>query len=378
MSADAAAGGASTTAGAGSVGAAKVAGFSRMGEENFGRLLRRAPETRRPEVTATRLARSSSEGCVRRRSSSISSTGKVGNSAPSRQNARGGFVWNDERRQTWAAGAAAPAPKGREAASRCATPTRSRPKEPEESAKVIVEKLGLKGMQSPPGQDTEIHQEVSSIVEELEAARRAAFKAGEELPKPVEVAASALEPLLRLRDVTGAFDCDLTAMPWLPQLLKVFRNVLRTAVDGVGCQSDEHFTSADSGAGGASGNAQGAAAAAAQAAAAAAAAMAALGPISQQMHPHGASECQKLREQLRRQEAELKQAKQREAQLQKDLQELRKERENLTKGGRDVLVQRVSDLEQENKAWNSEWQSVEARVSGLVSMVESALQPHGT
>jgi len=345
--------------------------------------LRRATDGRRPDLAGhqnnARLARSSSEGCMRRRSSSVTKLGTGLGPSRQSQNPRGSFVWKDERRQS-SSGFTVPAtamhaPKGREAASRCATPVKTRRRDSDISCPAEVSGLNLSGVgpQGMQAQDHEIHQEVSSLVEELEAARLVALKAGKELPKPIEVAASALEPLLRLRDVTGAFACDLTAMPWLPQLLTVFRNVLRTAVDA-GHQSEELLTNADSGAGGASGNARGAAAAqaAAQAAAAAAAAMAALG--SQQMQPHGTAECQKLREQLRHQDAELKQYKQREAQLQKDLEELRRERDRLAKeGGKDALARRVADLEHENEAWNSEWNSVEARVNGLVGMVGSAL-----
>jgi len=78
----------------------------------------------------------------------------------------------------------------------------------------------------------DLYEQVSNLVEELKAARARAVAAGGQPPRAVEAAASALEPLLRLRDVTGAFTCDLTLMPWLPQLLAVFRNVLHTAVEG--------------------------------------------------------------------------------------------------------------------------------------------------
>lgn len=100
----------------------------------------------------------------------------------------------------------------------------------------------------------DLYQQVSSLVEELEAARAQANASGGPPPKALEAAASALEPLLRLRDVTGAFSCDLTLMPWLPQLLAVFRNVLHSAVEGPGAPPRSsppcQLASADLGAGG--------------------------------------------------------------------------------------------------------------------------------
>ena len=181
-----------------------------------------------------RAPRASSEGCVRRRPQTTQVT------KPPAQ-----CMWVDERRRTKA------------------TDTKK----------------------SQPSVSEDIYDQVSSLlVEELEAARARAMAAGGQLPRAVEAAASALEPLLRLRDVTGAA-CDLTAMPWLPQLLSVFRNVLRTAVGGV--------VRADAAA---SDSAQGVAAAA-QAAAAAAAAISALGA-----GPQGLSrmESDVLRDQLKK------------------------------------------------------------------------------
>jgi len=78
----------------------------------------------------------------------------------------------------------------------------------------------------------ELYEEVSQLVTELEAARAQATEGGRRPPKALEEAINALGPLLRLRDITGGISCDLSSMPWLPQLLDVFRNVLHTAVEG--------------------------------------------------------------------------------------------------------------------------------------------------
>ena len=59
----------------------------------------------------------------------------------------------------------------------------------------------LQSKKSQPSED--IYDQVSSLVEELKSARARALAAGGQLPRAVEAAASALEPLLRLRDVTG-------------------------------------------------------------------------------------------------------------------------------------------------------------------------------
>ncbi|CAL1135084.1 unnamed protein product [Cladocopium goreaui] len=274
-----------------------------------GRSGRRPDPLRRPEEQK-RAPRASSEGCVRRRPQTTQVT------KPPAQ-----CMWVDERRRTKA------------------TDTKK----------------------SQPSVSEDIYDQVSSLVEELEAARARAMAAGGQLPRAVEAAASALEPLLRLRDVTGAA-CDLTAMPWLPQLLSVFRNVLRTAVGGV--------VRADAAA---SDSAQGVAAAA-QAAAAAAAAISALGA-----GPQGLSrmESDVLRDQLKKQDSQLKIAKQREIELQQKLDEVQKERDKLLNkesDGGNWFAKRVVDLEREASEWNAERQSVDARISQLVDIVSAALE----
>ena len=191
------------------------------------------------------------------------------------------------------------------------------------------------------------------LVEELKSARARALAAGGQLPRAVEAAASALEPLLRLRDVTGAA-CDLTAMPWLPQLLTVFRNVLRTAVDGVGSSRAT------------GGNAGEDTARMAQAAAAAAAAISALGADPQLSR----MECDLLRDQIKKQDSELKIAKQRERELQRQLEQVQQQRDQLLNkesDGGNWFARRVVDLEREQSEWNTEKQSVEVKISVLVT-----------
>ena len=269
---------------------------------------------RRPEVESTKRApRASSEGCVTRRRSAASATTK----SPAQ------CMWVDERR-------------GKQSDTK---------------------------KNSQLGVSEDIYDQVSSLVEELEAARARAMAAGGQLPRAVEAAASALEPLLRLRDVTGAA-CDLTAMPWLPQLLSVFRNVLRTAVGGVGATRSD-TSGVDS--------AQGVAAAA-QAAAAAAAAISALGA-----GPQGLSRMESdiLRDQLKKQDSQLKIAKQREIELQQKLEEVQKDRDKLLKKESDSgnwFAKRVVDLEREASEWNAERQSVDVRISQLVDIVSAALE----
>lgn len=284
-----------------------VDAFDRHGAWN-GRSGRRPDPLRRPEEQK-RAPRASSEGCVRRRPQTTQVT-----KTPAAQ-----CMWVDERRRTKA------------------TDTKK----------------------SQPSVSEDIYDQVSSLVEELEAARARAMAAGGQLPRAVEAAASALEPLLRLRDVTGGA-CDLTAMPWLSQLLSVFRNVLRTAVGGVAADAS------------ASDSAQGVAAAA-QAAAAAAAAISALGA-----GPQGSRmESEVLRDQLKKQESQLKIAKQREIELQQKLDEVQKERDRLLNkesDGGNWFAKRVVDLEREASEWNAEKQSVDARISQLMDIVSAALE----
>lgn len=244
------------------------------------------------------------------------------------------------------------------------------------------------------GQEREIYEEVSSLVEELEAARARALATGGHLPRAVEAAATALEPLLRLRDVTGAFQCDLSLMPWLPQLLAVFRNVLHTAVDGVGV-SPMHRGSmptmcADSGAG--SGT-HGAAAAAA----AAAAAMAALGTAGC-TSLHGSSHVEEeLRARVRQQDQALEEARMRELRLRQELQDMQRDHQALLTRVVDLerrrphthhdeakslvdikeaswLSRRVNELERENDSWREERRTTEEQIGELVKTVAAAVE----
>lgn len=245
------------------------------------------------------------------------------------------------------------------------------------------------------GQEREIYEEVSSLVEELEAARARALATGGHLPRAVEAAATALEPLLRLRDVTGAFQCDLSLMPWLPQLLAVFRNVLRTAVDGVGVSplrpgGGMPTMCADSGAG--SGT-HGAAAAAA----AAAAAMAALGTAGCTTLQGNSYVEEELRERARKQDLALEESRMRELRLRQELQDLQQDHQALlnrvmdlerrrphthndeAKGMVDVkeaswLTRRVSELERENDSWREERRTTEEQIGELVMTVSAAFE----
>jgi len=243
--------------------------------------------------------------------------------------------------------------------------------------------------------DCEIYQEVSSLVDELEAARARALATGGHLPRAIEAAATALEPLLRLRDVTGAFQCDLSLMPWLPQLLAVFRNVLRTAVDGVGVSplrpgGGMPTMCADSGAG--SGT-HGAAAAAA----AAAAAMAALGTAGCTTLHGGSYVEEKLRARAKHQEQALEESRMRELRLRQDLQDLQRDHQALlhrvvelerrrphsyneeAKSMADTkeaswLTRRVSELERENDSWREERRTAEEQIGELVRTVAAAVE----
>ena len=206
----------------------------------------------------------------------------------------------------------------------------------------------LQSKKSQPSED--IYDQVSSLVEELKSARARALAAGGQLPRAVEAAASALEPLLRLRDVTGAA-CDLTAMPWLPQLLTVFRNVLRTAVDGVGSSRATGGNPGED---------------TARMAQAAAAAISALGADPQLSR----MECDLLRDQIKKQDSELKIAKQRERELQRQLEQVQQQRDQLLNkesDGGNWFARRVVDLEREQSEWNTEKQSVEVKISILVT-----------
>ena len=264
---------------------------------------------RRGDAAPLRAPRAASEGAVRRKERPTMK-GAVGNT-PS------GCMWVDERRHRKGA-------------------------------------TELQSKKSQPSED--IYDQVSSLVEELKSARARALAAGGQLPRAVEAAASALEPLLRLRDVTGAA-CDLTAMPWLPQLLTVFRNVLRTAVDGVGSSRAT------------GGNPGEDTARMAQAAAAAAAAISALGPLSADPQL-SRMECDLLRDQIKKQDSELKIAKQRERELQRQLEQVQQQRDQLLNkesDGGNWFARRVVDLEREQSEWNTEKQSVEVKISILVA-----------
>eukprot|EP00928_Gymnodinium_smaydae_P033057 TRINITY_DN2378_c0_g1_i1.p1 TRINITY_DN2378_c0_g1~~TRINITY_DN2378_c0_g1_i1.p1 ORF type:complete len:443 (-),score=74.04 TRINITY_DN2378_c0_g1_i1:256-1584(-) len=225
--------------------------------------------------------------------------------------------------------------------------------------------------------DREIYEEVSSIVEELELVRERALAKGTHAPRAVEAALSALEPLLRLRDVTsGAFVCDLSLMPWLPDLLSVFRTVLRSAAGGSSSRPRTK-SNADSGAGGdisaavtPRGSLGGADNddAAATAAAAAAAAAAALSALSS----GGSTGCGASNfggySSTAGLEAALRQQKHREELLLRELEETRR--------SRDRLQERVNQLESkiDGGEWCSERDRVETRISDLVDLARDALE----
>jgi hypothetical protein len=249
--------------------------------------------------------------------------------------------------------------------------------------------------------EKEIFDEVSSLVEELQAVRNSTLAAGGKPSRAVEAAASALEPLLKLRNVTGAAAAgDLRQLPWLPQLLSIFRNVLHTAADS---GSGGHWSSAptprnqnslptspDHGAGGIATprcttprkpkNAYGDNAAAAMAAAAAAA----LGALSD------ANVGRKDSSPQRQQHQQHQQQRQREKDLIRELRETRRERDELadrvaqleamisTDFNGDAAVQyltrRVSELERGESSWRQERRSAEDLVENLLDMAGDALE----
>lgn len=278
-----------------------------------------------------------------------------------------------------------------------------------------------------PGQTTEIYQEVSSLVEELEAARACALAAGGRLPRAVEAAASALEPLLRLRDVAGAVACDLSLMPWLPQLLAVFRNVLRTAVDGIGIgakpgqstprlsrggSEEPDVAAASSLDAGAAGSMTGAAAAAAATAAAVMAAVRAGNSEARDGSGEARAECEQLQRRIRAQDQQVSELRESESRLRREAEELRIDRGHLLRriedlemeavhaasgessssrpsgdarhassdaglaepGSPEWLARRVSDLETENRAYRTECSFAEGRMNELADLMQSAIQ----
>ena len=104
----------------------------------------------------------------------------------------------------------------------------------------------------------------------------------------------------------------------------------------------------------------------AQAAAAAAAAISALGADPQLSR----MECDLLRDQIKKQDSELKIAKQRERELQRQLEQVQQQRDQLLNkesDGGNWFARRVVDLEREQSEWNTEKQSVEVKISILVT-----------
>ena len=88
-------------------------------------------------------------------------------------------------------------------------------------------------------------------------------------------------------------------------------------------------------------------------------------------------ESEVLRDQLKKQESQLKIAKQREIELQQKLDEVQKERDRLLNkesDGGNWFAKRVVDLEREASEWNAEKQSVDARISQLMDIVSAALE----
>jgi len=356
--------------------------------------------------TPSQLARAAAE--AQARSSSEGSLGRIARrSSRARTQLQPGprpFVWLDERRSS--VGTTRPT-VFEESTSypRAPSPVTPRSKGVGTAKKQSVQEAWSTTGDSPEDsmqsrRDCEIYQEVSSLVNELEAARARALASGGHLPRAVEAAATALEPLLRLRDVTGAFQCDLSLMPWLPQLLAVFRNVLHTAVDGVGVSSmgpcgGMPTMCADSGAG--SGT-HGAAAAAA----AAAAAMAALGTAGCTTL-HGGSHVEgELRARAKQQEQALEESRMRELRLRQDLQDLQRdhqalllrvvelerrrpharneeEQRNMARNMADIkeaswLTRRVSELERENNSWREERRTTEEQIGELIRTVAAAVE----
>lgn len=299
------------------------------------------------------------------------------------------------------------------AAPRAATPTE------------VTPSTCSKPTPKPSGQGgSEITAEVSSLVETLEAVRAQALASGGRLPRAVEAAASALEPLLRLRDVTGAFAFDVSLMPWLPQLLAVFRTVLHTAVDGgrSKAQAGIGATDVDGSIAGADDCAAGMGAAAATAAAAAAAAMVALGGSSGgtdfkldadakgDRAIRSASlflECEALRKRVRQLDAQLLEAKAAEKSWRQMVDELRHDKIELTEKVRSLerdastdcsldggattcrrdsdlsvasdatgewIAKRMCDIDSENRAFRAETKMAEERMGELAALIRTALE----
>lgn len=215
----------------------------------------------------------------------------------------------------------------------------------------------------PPFQSGAIGEQVTRLVEELEGARAKAETFGGRASRAVEAAALALEPLLRLRDVTGGFPSDMAQMPWLPQLLMVFQNILRCAVSG------DHLvrppscvaSAADSGAGvGSSGGAS------------------------------SPSSSDTLCNFIRQQEILLSEARQKERAWAQEMVDLRRERDALQQrlaeaqrsaarsqsqqGDTKWLAQRVLELEREKSEWTLERKAAEEQVHDLVGLVRTAIE----
>lgn len=140
------------------------------------------------------------------------------------------------------------------ATSRCQVSSQTRAQQPPRRADATAEAVAsdwddfcaegslaqppsIRGGATDLGQDMDMYSQLSQLVDELQAARwQASVAPAEGSQRAIEVATVALEPLLKLRDAAGAAasrgeSSDL-AMPWLPQLLDSFRNVLRSAVGG--------------------------------------------------------------------------------------------------------------------------------------------------
>jgi len=248
---------------------------------------------------------------------------------------------------------------------------------------------GFDNKQMTQCSEKEIYDEVSSIVEELQAVRNSALAAGGKPSRAVEAAASALEPLLKLRSVTGgAVAGDLRQMPWLPQLLSIFRNVLHTAADGSAgsptarsgvlsarkVSATSPRTSPDHGAGGVTTPRTPRDTTDTTAAAMAAAAAAALGALS-------SAAAGGMKEPV---------AEQRECELMRELREARRERDDLAQrvayleagAGAEMssdatvqfLANRVAQLERNENNWCDDRRSVEGRIEGLLNMAKTALE----
>eukprot|EP00927_Polykrikos_kofoidii_P062962 TRINITY_DN57774_c0_g1_i1.p1 TRINITY_DN57774_c0_g1~~TRINITY_DN57774_c0_g1_i1.p1 ORF type:complete len:472 (+),score=64.44 TRINITY_DN57774_c0_g1_i1:151-1566(+) len=254
------------------------------------------------------------------------------------------------------------------------------------------------GVASSPSsrKEQDLYGEVSSLVKELETARSQAASSGGFSSRALETAVSALEPLLRMRDVTGAFACDLSVMPWLPQLLSVFRYILHSAAEGTELSPRmSRLTNADCGAGGAG---------ACTNIAAALSVAASLGSRRVGSDSASVSELETLRGAVEQHKAELCEYELRETRLRQELQDAEREREELRRrvwdlesGGKvfglpssnsprsmcstdmdaQWLVRRVTELERENFAWRSEIRTTEERVGELVGIVQAAVEDEG-